>query len=155
LDKLDWNSQYRCALALQSIKRTHPLMPIDTQRLLNHAEREVRLLANEPRRDIANNRRVQFVFHLFGALYDPETLDLCWHALQTDDWSLRGTALEYLENRVPPELWALLQPVLAPGHVKSGSKRTLNQAAQDLLAQAKSLRPKRREYDDTINDVLD
>ena len=155
LDRLDWNSQYRCAQALQSIRRTHPLTPIDTQRLLNHAEREIRLLANEPRRDIANDRRAQFVFHLFGALYDPETLDLCWHALQTEDRSLRGTALEYLENRVPPELWALLQPVLAPGHVKSGSKRTLNQAAQDLLAQAKSLRPKHRERDDTVNDVLD
>ena len=155
LDKLDWNSQYRCAKALQSIKRIHPLMPIDSQRLLNHAEREVRLLANEPHRDVANNRRAQFVFHLFGALYDPETLDLCWHALQSDDRSLRGTALEYLENRVPPELWALLQPVLAPGHVKSASKRTLNQAAQDLLSQAKSLRPRRNAHDDTISDILD
>ncbi len=155
LETLDWNSQYRCAQALQALKRLHPAAPIDARRLLGAAERELRLLAGGAPRAVVDERRVLIVFHLLGAVYDPETLELCWHALQTDDPALRGTALEYLENRLSPELWALLQPLLAPGHVASDGKRSLNQAAQALLAQAKTLRRVRQARDDTLNDVLD
>ncbi len=156
LDNPDWNVRFRCAQALQALHRAHPHANIDESLVLAHAEQQSRILANTPGIEAGEDRRVRFVFHLFGALYDAETLDLCWHALRSDDRALRGTALEYLENRVPPEIWAPLQSVLAPGHVKSNRKRSLNQAAQELLAHARSLRTGQRgNGDDMATEALD
>ena len=155
LDSPDWNTRLRCAQALQTIRSAHPGARIDENLLLSHAENQARAIAGAPPAQPAGDPRMQFIFYLFGALYDPETLDLCWHAVQSDDRAARGTALEYLENRVPAEIWALLQPILAPGHVKSTRARSLNRIAQDLLTQAKSLRAVRQGSDDEPAENLD
>ena len=155
LENRDWNIRFRCAQGLQTNRGVHPDTSIDERLLLAHAEREARNIAGAPPAEPEKDPRLQFVFYLFGALYDPETLDLCWLALQSQDRAARGTALEYLENRVPVEIWGLLQPVLAPGRVRSKHERSLNQVTQDLVTRARSLGVRRQGSDNTVNEGLD
>jgi hypothetical protein len=53
------------------------------------------------------------------------------------------------------EIWVLLQPILAPGHVKPKDRRSLNRIAQDLFAHAKSLGPTRQGGDDATAEIVD
>ena len=141
LDDGDWNVRFRCAGGLEALRRYRPRLQAGEERLLGVAEREARTLAAAD--GAARERRVDLLFLLFGALYEPETLELCRYALDSEDQRLRGTALEYLENLLPAHVWSLLQPVLAPGRTATAKKRPLQQAARDLAAAAASLKTRR------------
>jgi hypothetical protein len=145
LDDPDWSVRYRCAQALESMRRHQPQMALGQERLLQHVERELRAFAAGGKQ----TQRLDLVFLLFGAAYDPGSLELAWQAIQGDDRNLKGTALEYLENLLPMHIWTMLQPIVAPGHVGQKDKRSLQQAAQALRAAATSLKPKKRPGDDT------
>jgi hypothetical protein len=80
---------------------------------------------------------LQHLFDLLGVLYDPDTLDLCYRSLLTADPGLRGTALEYLENLLPPEVREELWPVIAAGEGAKGAKRPLPEIVRDLLKAAR------------------
>lgn len=153
LDDPDWNVRFRCARGLEALRRRQPHTTLDSDRLLRRAEREIKtLLADGGHR----GQPLELVFLLFGAAYEPEPMALCWHALQEDDRHLRGTALEYLENLLPPEVWSQLQRLIAPGHVAGRKKRSLQQATQSLRAAAASLKPtKKPDSDATAADLLD
>jgi hypothetical protein len=167
LDDPDWNVRFRCAQGLEAIRRSHPHLKASEERLLAIAEAEARALSTAdagsqgpggagepPSRMEWRDQRIQLLFLLLGALYEPETLELCLRALNSEDRELQGTALEYLENLLPPHIWALLHPVLAKGRTRAGKKRTLQQAARDLLGAASSLRAKRKRVD-TDTDIVD
>jgi AAA family ATP:ADP antiporter len=147
LDDDDWNVRFRCARALESMRRRLPHMPLDQEKLLRHVEHELRAISAGGEK----TQRLELVFLLFGAAYEPASLELSWQALQGDDRNLRGTALEYLENLLPMHIWALLQPIVAPGHVARKDKRSLQQAGLALRAAAASLKPKRRQSSDTTS----
>ena len=160
LEDADWNVRFRCAQGLETIRRRHPRLRAGQERLLAIAEKEAQALSAAHAVSPATagtdgpDRGIQLLFLLLGAVYEPETLELCRHALESEDRALQGTALEYLENLLPQHLWSLLQPVLAPGHAASGKKRPLQQVARDLLGAAASLRSKRRR-DDTDTAAVD
>jgi hypothetical protein len=44
------------------------------------------------------------VLTLLGSVLDKEAMQLCQHALISNDAHLRGTALEYLENVLPKSI---------------------------------------------------
>src|SRR6185436_9753518 len=52
------------------------------------------------------------IFTVLGLALPPEPLRIALHAVQTDDPELRGTALEYLESILPPDVRAQLWPLL-------------------------------------------
>ena len=52
------------------------------------------------------------VFRMLGLVLPAEPLRVALHAVQTDDASLRGVALEYLEGILPPDVRAQLWPLL-------------------------------------------
>jgi HEAT repeat protein len=58
------------------------------------------------------SRSLEHVFTLLSLVHEREPLKLAFHALGSDDDRLRGTALEYLENILSPEirdrLWTYL-----------------------------------------------
>jgi len=140
LDDADWNVRYRCARALESMRRRQPQMTLGHERLLRHVERELRAIGAGGEQA----QRLELVFLLLGAAYEPASLELSWRALQGDDRNLQGTALEYLENLLPMHIWTVLQPIVAPGHVARKDKRSLQQAGQALrAAAAASLKPKK------------
>ena len=61
---------------------------------------------------------LEHVFTVLGLALPAEPLRIALHAVQTDDAELRGTALEYLESILPPDvraqLWPLLEGDLGP-----------------------------------------
>jgi len=141
LDDRDWNTRFRCAEALAAIHGQDPALQADAERLLQVVEREAHALGSATADDDARDRQVRFILLLLGALYDSKTLELCYLGLRSEDRGLRGTALEYLENLLPPPTWAVLQQALGPGPGGGRSGRSLQQMARDLL-KAASLRPK-------------
>jgi hypothetical protein len=142
LDDPDWNTRFRCAEALAAIHGRDPALKLDGERLLQVVEREAHALGSvSAADDAAQGRQIQFILLLLGALYDSKTLELCYLGLRSEDRGLRGTALEYLENLLPPPTWAVLRKALGPGPGGGHSGRSLQQMARDLL-QAASLRPK-------------
>lgn len=112
----DWAVRYRCARALEQIRRRDGGVPMDASGLHAAVEAELRGLegaGGAGARDAPEPaRRLEMMFLLLGALRDPETVERCWRALQGDDRHQRGTALEYLENRLPVEIWDRLRPHL-------------------------------------------
>jgi hypothetical protein len=52
------------------------------------------------------------VFRVLGLVLPAEPLTIALHAVQTDDASLRGVALEYLEGVLPPDVRAQLWPLI-------------------------------------------
>ena len=150
LDDLDQNVRLRCAQGLETIRKRHPHLVISDERLLAIVEREANALSgsyvdlNTPGSGDLDRERVQLLFFLFGALFDPEAIDLCARALQSGDRNLEGTALEYLENVVPLEIWESLQPVLAPGRKRSKKQRSSKQVERELQEAEPLLREKRK-----------
>jgi hypothetical protein len=55
---------------------------------------------------------LEHIFTVLGLALPAEPLRIALHAVQTDDPELRGTALEYLESILPPDVRAQLWPFL-------------------------------------------
>jgi len=55
---------------------------------------------------------LEHVFRVLGLVLPAEPLRIALHAMQVDDPALRGTALEYLESILPPDVRAQLWPLL-------------------------------------------
>jgi hypothetical protein len=73
---------------------------------------------------------LEHVFRVLGLVLPAEPLRIALHAVQTDDPSLRGTALEYLESILPPDVRAQLWPFLENDEVPA----TPAEAAENVEA---------------------
>jgi len=63
---------------------------------------------------------LEHIFTVLGLALPAEPLRIALHAVQTDDPELRGTALEYLESILPPDVRAQLWPFLE-GHTRDAA----------------------------------
>lgn len=92
--------------------------------------------------DMRANRSLQHVFTLLSLALDPELSQLAMRAVVSRDANLRGTALEYLHNMLPPTirtpLWEHLEV-----HDFSTSERSAREVVNDLTRSAKSLTSER------------
>jgi len=66
---------------------------------------------------------LQHVFSLLALVLEPEAVQLSMRAAFSEDRNLRGTALEYLENVLPADLYAVLVQRLAPEEEEEGRSR--------------------------------
>jgi len=78
---------------------------------------------------------VEHVFTLLALVLDPDAVYLAMQAMFSDDENLRGTALEYLENVLPADLYNDLQAHLGDGHEGRFGQRSLS----DIVRELKSL----------------
>lgn len=157
LDDDRFEVRYWCALALARITARHPPLrpPVgrihevvsreletgrkvwESRRLLDDdAEEEVPLLDRALRDRI--HRSVEHVFTLLSLAYDPEPLRLSLLALAGDDQTLRGTALEYLENVLPETIRDSLFPML-DARVELRRKRSRDDIVEDLVRSMRSM----------------
>jgi AAA family ATP:ADP antiporter len=146
--------RFRCGLALHRIRTAMPALRVDRDRILAAALREVsvdrrvweshRLLDqqddetwspmfDEMLRDRAN-RGLQHVFTLLALILPPAPLQLAYRGLHTSDRQVRGTALEYLEATLPPEIRKALWPFLEVPASQSPALRSRDEILHDLLA---------------------
>jgi hypothetical protein len=90
-------------------------------------------VVDELLRDRAN-RSLEHVFTLLALVMPKDPLRIAFKALHTDDPQLRGTALEYLESSLPPEIRRPLWPYLEDNRPRRAAPaRSQEEVIQDLL----------------------
>jgi hypothetical protein len=128
--------RYQCGLALARVHERHQQVRIpestihdvlmreaqvdrrvwESHRLLDPSDEGSPFLDEVLRR--RSNRSLEHVFTLLSLLLPKQPLLVAYRGLMTEDRSLRGTALEYLETVLPAEvretLWPLLDAPSAP-----------------------------------------
>ena len=86
------------------------------------------------------SRSLEHVFTLLSLVYEREPLELAFQALGSEDDRLRGTALEYLENILSPEIRERLWTYL--GDLREYRRSTRSRS--ELLDELRRLAPSRR-----------
>lgn len=118
----EFSVRYSCARALARMRARNPRLPIPEEVVLAAVRREVaadretwesRILAPDTTLPLGapgergldrGTRSLEHVFTLLGLVLDPDALELALHAIAGTDRTLRGTALEYLENVLPEDV---------------------------------------------------
>jgi AAA family ATP:ADP antiporter len=159
LDDLRFEVRFQCGRSLAAIHERNPLVRIDKDRVLAVVLREVdvsrpvweshRLLdqVDEERTDrfmdgFVKSRAGQSLAHVFTLLslvLPAEPLRIAYRGLQKNDDNLRGTALEYLEGVLPPEVRDHLFPFLDDRRGIARSKRPREDVLSDLVRLNQSL----------------
>jgi len=138
----DQDVRYRAAQALGRIRRRSDRTRIDANRLQEALLAELDALGKTRTGSAqAAERDLELVFLLLGIGDNPDTVDLCWRALHGDDRVLKGTAIEYLENLVPGDVWRLLMPHLdLVSTSRAADKAASEDAARALHSAAEKLK---------------
>lgn len=87
------------------------------------------------------DRSLHHVFTLLALAFDAAGMRLALLGLSSDDPSLRGTAIEYLETALPPRIARPLLRFVEPSHKRDGhgSQRSAGEVLADLVASNRSL----------------
>ncbi len=125
--------RFRCAEALARIKSNHPELTIDTEAIWRCVYREIAFFSGSDFKSIRGVEPLRHLFNLFGIIFGPDVMDICYESLQVEDLSIRGTALEYLENQLPQNVRTPLWPLIESGHIETKSDRSSQDIMQDLL----------------------
>ena len=153
LDDLRFEVRFQCGRSLAAVLVKNPLVRIDGARIFDVVRREVavgrpvweshRLLdriADEESHpfvdDFLKDRAGQSLGHVFTllSLVLPATpLQIAYRGLHTDDPELQGTALEYLEGVLPPDIRDRLWPFLGDRPSHTGRSRSRDEILADLL----------------------
>lgn len=83
------------------------------------------------------SRSMEHVFRLLSLILPDAPLEVAFQGLQTDDATLRGTALEYLDSVLMPELKAELWPFLDADEAWTPSKDRDTDAVVDRLMKSR------------------
>jgi hypothetical protein len=134
----------QCARGLQRLCRSNGTLAPDPASVYAAVARETSVISSEewtaplqlvePDADVPGSAppparvapRLQYVIALLSTVCEPEPLQLCLQAFAGDDASLRGTALEYLENVLPKSVYSGLERQLAmtsAGRQRAGRQR--------------------------------
>ena len=158
LERQRFEVRYQCGQALAAIVHRNDDLGVKPSVVFETTLRELavssrawesrRLLDEEPDEhspwldDVIRarlHRSLEHVFTLLSLALDREPLELSLRALSSNDRTLRGTALEYLENVLPDDVRRKLWPYLGRGQPKSRTSRPRQQIVEDLLRSMDSL----------------
>lgn len=103
LDDPDYYVRHQMAQGIALTQRAGIHLPVEAASWITHAKREL-----ERDDALPITERLDCVFTLLGLAYDFESVHLARRAMSAGDAKLRGTALEYIENILPPALRAEL-----------------------------------------------
>jgi hypothetical protein len=151
--------RYRCGRALHHLLTTYPRLSVPPDRVFQAVEREVgterkvweghRLLDKledeswTPAFDKAlrsrANRSLEHVFVLLSLALPRQPLQIAFRGIHSGDPLLRGTALEYLETTLPPEIRRSLWPFLEDTRERKSDRRPTDEVLADLLRSNQSI----------------
>lgn len=152
----DFDVRYFSARALGMLVERGVAIPYDESRAFAQARAELEVddatwrrrarLRSDPPTRTGVHRALGLVFEVLGLALEHDVVRLALGALEGDDKRLRGTALEYLENVLPPDLAARLfeRTAFAPQRV---AQRPKHAAASDLRKSASAITFDRSELD--------
>jgi AAA family ATP:ADP antiporter len=146
-----FNVRYSCARSLARMRGRNRHLKVPRQQVFAAIQQE---LAASPEEWAARNcalqvddcadteatathvdRGVEHVFTLLALILDPDAVYLAMQATLSEDVNLRGTALEYLENVLPADMYNDLLTHLGSIHEARSNQRSLG----DIVRELKSL----------------
>jgi AAA family ATP:ADP antiporter len=159
LDDIRFEVRFQCGRSLAAIKEKNPRVWIHKERTFAVVREEVavsrlvweshqlldRLDDAEPSSFVDQfvkdraSRSLAHVFTLLSLVLPAEPLQIAFRGLQTDDQNLRGTALEYLEGVLPPDIRERLWPYLEDQRPAARSTRPREEILHDLLRSQHSI----------------
>jgi hypothetical protein len=125
--------RFRCAEALARIHAAHPGLAIDTEAIWRCVYREIDFFSGSGFKSIRGVEPLRHMFNLLGIIFESNVMDICYRSLKMQDPTIRGTALEYLENQLPQNVRTPLWPLIASGHTATKSERSSQEIMQDLM----------------------
>jgi len=146
-----FNVRYSCARSLARMRGRNRHLKVPRQQVFTAIHQELRTSPEEwairnralqldgsPDAEPAApqvDRGVEHVFTLLALILDPDAVYLAMQATLSEDVNLRGTALEYLENVLPADLYLDLLTHLGSQHEGRYGQRSLG----DIVRELKSL----------------
>ena len=158
LDDPRFEVRFQCGRSLSAITSKNQLVRIDRERIFEIVRREMtvsrpvwqshRLLdamgddkasfVDEFIKDRAS-QSLAHVFVLLSLVLPATPLQIAYRGLHTSDPALRGTALEYLEGVLPPDIRDRLWPFLGTGAPMPAATRDREAILADLLRSNESI----------------
>jgi hypothetical protein len=158
LEDLRFEVRFQCGRSLAAIYEKNGMIRVDRERVFAVVRREVavgkpvweghRLLdkidddqqsfVDEFLRDRAG-QNLAHVFTLLSLVLPTAPLQIAYRGLHTDDTALRGTALEYLEGVLPPDIRERLWPFLGDRPKARHETRPREEILADLLRSNESI----------------
>ena len=146
-----FNVRYSCARALARMRARNAKLRISRQKVFSAIRDELQVSPEkwqgrdleltleydpvEPQAHSHIDRGLEHVFTLLAITLDPDAVHLSMQALMSQDDNLRGTALEYLENVLPADLYGDLL-----GHLDNREEgRTGMRSLFDIISDLKSV----------------
>ncbi len=149
----EFNVRYSCARALARMRDRDRALGLDRERVFAAVARELSVDRDTWRSrdlryapdlsagfdevpgadDSGLDYSTEHVFTVLGLVLDRDALRLALRAVGSRDRALSGTALEYLENVVPDEVWRGLLPFLGPAAPAPPRPRRANSALVEEL----------------------
>lgn len=145
--------RFRCAEALARIKTNHAQLPIDEEAVWRTIYREISYFSSSGFKTVQGVDPLRYLFILFGIIFGPSVMDVCFEALKADDPATRGTALEYLENQLPQNVRTPLWPLIASGYTETRSDRSLQEITHDLLQAGRAIKGKAQILESLMRDL--
>jgi hypothetical protein len=166
LDDLRFEVRYQCGRSLAAIAERNPRVRIDRDTVLRVVRREVgasravwqgrQLLDDlDPAHDEAPplerlvsaraSRSLAHVFTLLGLVLPAGPMRIAFSGLHAADQRLKGTALEYLDAVLPPDIHDRLWPFLEDDRHARGPARPRDEIVAELLRSNESIAIKARE----------
>jgi hypothetical protein len=157
LDDSRFEVRFQCGRSLATILAKNTTIRIDAQRIFAVVRGEVevnrnvweshRLLdriedENQPIDEFIKDRTNQSLGHVFTLLslvLPAQPLQIAYRGLHTNDPVLRGTALEYLEGVLPPDIRERLWPFLGDTPEPARSSRSREEILAELLRSNESI----------------
>ena len=152
--------RYQSGVALAGIHQRRPDLAVDQEAVLAAVTRETHVdrrvweghrLLDESTADDASpfyddlvrrraSRSLEHVFTVLSLVLPREPLRIAYRGLHASDPLLRGTALEYLQQVLPPDIRDALWPFLAGDRPAHARARNVNAVVDDLLRSHESIR---------------
>lgn len=136
--------RHACAQSIYRLTAQKPGLHVSAEPVLGAVEMELQVendwVVTPPTDDnvlpYCHNDRAEYLEHIFRLLalaQDREVMDSCFQALLSNDRTLHGTALEYLENALPQEIRSQLWFHIRGATPITRSHRDQKELADQLL----------------------
>jgi ATP:ADP antiporter, AAA family len=126
LAEVPFDVRYRCGQALLRMRNANPDLVAPKAAVFAAVSRELEGAGQ-------GGRLLDHLFSLLALGLDRDPLATCLWALRHGDPTLRGTALEYLDNVLPDSLKGKLWPHVSGGLPPVSSGRATDEIREDLL----------------------
>ena len=127
LDDSRFEVRFQCGRSLAAIQQRNPEVRVDRVEESQPTTSVDEFLKGRASQSLAH------VFTLLSLVLPAEPLRVAYRGLQSSDQRLRGTALEYLEGVLPPQIRDRLWPFLDSGHPAPRVERPREKILEDLL----------------------